>query len=355
MPHRGPYNEPVDSPSVRGLAGAAAAALFAFALGWSPARADSGTDLTMPVGPAAVVRMQMQSGTLTVRTWDQPQVHVTSSAPVNAQHFAPPVVRNQLRGGDIPIFETTILAPNGPLKLPPEDFAVNSLSQGEHDGVLVRGGDQNAAVTLTIPNNTALLLAVVGRGQIQVQGYHGGSFVGRIRNGPILADDVSGAAYLEAGRGRIRVSNSTFDRVRARTAVGNVIFEHCTAQQIEVSSINGNVAYDDGTFSPGVARFESQNGNVAIGVGSGGVQIGAHSAGGKIFDGFDRQGSVTGTSTDAQATYGGGGPVVTASTGSGAVYLYNGSRKARRGQGGWHRVGAPAARRPQPGRKIRMP
>lgn len=321
-----------------------------------PARADNGTDLTMPVGPAAVVRMQMQSGTLTVRTWDQPQVHITSSAPVDAQHFEPTAIRNQLRGGDIPIFETTIFTANGQLKLPPEDFTANSLAQGDHDGVIVRGGDQNANVTLTIPNNTALLLAVIGRGQIQIQGYHGGNVVGRIRNGSIQAQDLSGAAYLEAGRGPIHVTNSTFDRVRARTAIGNVIFEHCTAQQIEVSSINGNVAYDDGTFLPGVARFETQNGNVALGVGSGGVQIGAHSGNGKIFQGFDRGANVTGNSTDAQATYGGGGPVVTASSQRGSVFLYNGSRRSRQGEGAWRRVGAPPpAGRRRPQHKIRIP
>lgn len=312
-------------PAAAVLARAALAALFAFALGCAAARAESGTDLTIPVDGSPVVHLQMRSGNLTVQTWNQPQIHIASSVAVHAQHFGAGAVQGALRGGDIPIFSTTVQSAAGPVTLPAEDFAVSSLSDGAHDGVNILGGDNGANVTLTVPANTALLWAVIGRGQIEMQDYHAGSFVERVHNGGIHVQNVSGEGFLEVARGMIQASNSSFDRLRARTAAGPIEFSRCNARQIYVSSVNGNISYDDGTFAPGVARFESQNGNVAIGVGGGGVQIGAHSGNGKIFEGFAGGADVRGSGNDAQATVGGGGPVVTASSERGGVFLYNGA------------------------------
>ncbi|HET9096945.1 MAG TPA: hypothetical protein VFN37_09805, partial [Candidatus Baltobacteraceae bacterium] len=119
-----------------------------------------------------------------------------------------------------------------------------------------------------------------------------------------------------------------------------IVFGNCNVRQIEASSINGSIAYDNGTFVPGVARFESQNGNVAIGVAGGGARIDAHSSGGRIFAGFEGGAAVSGSPTDAQVLIGSGGPVVTANSQRGGVYLYNGSLRAHgRLQGAWQPIG----------------
>jgi hypothetical protein len=318
-------------------AAAAAAALLFLLFGPARAAAQSGSSVTLPVSGSPVVRVQLRAGTLIVRTWNQSQVQVSSGDAVEAHHFDSGAVDRALAGGDIPIFSTAILSPQGPLILPAEDFPLPGVGTG-HDGVVVRASDSPATVTVTIPNGTALLWAAVGRGELQVHDYRGGAFIARVRVGRITMQNVAGDGYVEAARGPIAISDSALTRVRARTAMGNILFENCTARQIEVSSILGSIAYDNGTFAPGLARFESQRGNVAIGIAGGSLQIGAHTAGGHIFEQLANA-RISGNDSDAQALLGSGGPVVTASSGSGNVYLYSGAFKQRRLPQAWRPVG----------------
>src|SRR5665213_2870012 len=44
------------------------------------------------------------------------------------------------------------------------------------------------------------------------------------------------------------------------------VFERCRSKQIEATSVTGSIVYDGGAFDPGLARFESQSGNIALGV-----------------------------------------------------------------------------------------
>jgi hypothetical protein len=277
---------------------------------------------------------------VTIRTWDRPQIQITSSDPVAASHFAPAPVERALRGGDIPIFSTKVFTPQGPVALPQEDFSVPSLMDVPHDGVVIFGGDSGASVTITVPASTALIWTMVGRGELHIQDYHGGAFVARVHTGIISLSNVSGDGYVEVARGTIAIDDSAFNRLRARSALGNIFFVNCNARQIEVSSVDGSIAYDNGTFVPGLARFETQNGDIALGIAGGGVQVGAHSASGRIFSSFARGADVRGNGTDTQAIVNGGGPVVTVTSQHGGVYLYDGAFKARpRLQEQWRRVG----------------
>jgi hypothetical protein len=348
------YNGTVDRYIVKWLA--AAAALFAAIFAIAPASAQSGTNFTIPVQNAPVLRLQMRSGSVTIRTWDRTEVQIESSDPVDARHFGPDAVARALRGGDIPIFSTTVQTPDGALILPPEAFSVGSLANTSHDGVVVFGGDNGAELTLTVPNSTALIVAMVGRGRIHMQDYRSGAFVLLLHNGLLALDNVSGDGYIEVARGPIVVQNSAFNRIRARSAIGDILFENCNARQIEVSSVNGSIAYDNGTFVPGLARFETQAGNVALGIAGGGVQIGAHSASGRIYSDFSRGADVRGNSTDTQAIVSGGGPVVTASSQRGGVYLYDGAFKARpQLQQRWEPVNRLVRKPHRPGGRRRNP
>lgn len=303
-----------------------AAALFAVLFPFAPARAQ--TPVTIPVETAPVIRMQMRSGTLTIRTWDRAQVQISSSGPVEARRFDPIAVARALHGGDIPIFAATVLTPNGPLLLPPEEFFVPSLMDAPHDGVVLFAG-AGSDVTVTVPSTTALIWAMVGHGSIRIQDYRSGAFVARVHGGSISLSNVGGDAYVEAARGPIQILNSAFNRIRARTAVGDILFENCNTRQVEASSIAGSIAYDNGTFVPGLARFETTDGDIALGVAGGGAQIAAHSSSGRVYSGLDRGARVEGSGNDARAIVGGGGPVVTANSQNGSVYLYNGAFKKR--------------------------
>ena len=111
----------------------------------------------------------------------------------------------------------------------------------------------------------------------------------------------------------IEATNSSFDRLRVRTATGNMFFRGCSSQQIQATSNYGSIVYDNGDFQAGLARFESDHGNVALGV-RGGAQIGAHSGSGHVVSNFQDGAFVQGNPETKQATVGGGGPVVTATS-----------------------------------------
>lgn len=302
--------------------GAAALLVFVCALCASPALAQT-SPIVLPAGNAPVVRVMMRSGTLTIRTWNRSDVQVSSAQPALARSFRPEAVARAL-SGNIPIFATSVFSPDAQITLPQEEFALSPLSGDPHEGVFVQALD--ADMTVMVPAGTALLLANVQRGAIAVQDYRNGNFILLLHNGPMRLSNVGGAGYAQVARGPLMVRDSTLDRIRARTAIGNIIFENCVSRQIQVSSFNGTIVYDNGSFQPGLARFESENGSVALGIRDG-AQIGAHSSVGRIYSILNGA-SVRAGQTDARL--GSGSAIVTASTSHGAVFLYSGSLRAQR-------------------------
>ncbi len=178
-------------------------------------------------------------------------------------------------------------------------------------------------MTITIPRGTAMLVVQQRAGHLTIDNYHG-VFIAHARAAAISLNDVSGTGLVESLRGGIVATNSSFDRLRVRTATGDMFFQGCTSHQIQATSTYGSIVYDDGSFQPGLARFESQHGNVALGV-RGSAQIGAHSGSGHVVSSFQDEAEVRGDPTTKQATVGSGGPVVTATSSNGSVYLYSGS------------------------------
>jgi len=296
--------------------------VFMCALGSAaPLTAHAQTPVVLPAGDAPVVRVIMRSGTLTIRTWNRTDVQVSSLQPVNARNFKPEAVARALTGS-IPIFATSIFDPAGPITLPQEEFALTPLAAGPHEGISIQAAD--ADVTLTLPAGTAFVLANVQRGRIDVQDYHG-TFTLLLHNGPMLLRNVSGTGFAQVARGQLVVTDSQFDRIRARTAAGNIVFENCNSRQIQVSSVDGTIIYDGGTFQPGLAHFETEYGSVAIGIGRD-AQVGAHSSVGRIYSIVGGSGVRSGQ-TDAQV--GNGHAVVTASSTHGAIFLYNGTLRSQ--------------------------
>ena len=146
----------------------------------------------------------------------------------------------------------------------------------------------------------------------------------RARGAGISLNNVSGTGFVESLRGRIVATDSTFDRLRVRTATGDMLFQglHVAAnpgdERVRIDRLRRR------RLRAGLARFESEHGNVALGV-RGNAQIGAHSGSGHVESSFDDDAQVRGDPTTKQATVGGGGPVVTATSKNGSVYLYSGS------------------------------
>ena len=136
------------------------------------------------------------------------------------------------------------------------------------------------------------MFAHVGNGKLDVDGYHGGTLIAMTRIGAVTLSNLGGTVFAQTFRGPIVARASTFDRVRARSLFGNVTFERCNVRQIEATTVAGSIVYDRGSFAPGLARFESIDGNVAIGA-SGNVQYGAHAMGdGRVYTNFTGRVSV---------------------------------------------------------------
>jgi hypothetical protein len=259
---------------------------------------------------APIVLAQLSSGTVTVRTWDRPDVQIEADPSlVQVIHIPQQALAGkQLPPGMTTFWAQNIQTPSGEqLSLPPEPFPVAPLDAQPHDGVrLIGGGD----VTITVPATTAFLLINDRQGDVSVDGFHGGTLVSHIGRGALHLNNVSGTVGAQVNNGPITATNSTFDRIRVRNGRGGMFFNNVDSRQIEATTLMSPIVYDNGSFQPGLARFESQKGNIALGVAArGGAQIDAHSASGQVLN----EGAIR------------GGPVVTATSGSGSVMTYTGA------------------------------
>ena len=206
------------------------------------------------------------------------------------------------------------------MTLPAESFVLPDLPGAQHDAIVARG---NGNMTIMIPRGTAMVIAHIRAGRLTIDNYHG-VFIAHVRQAEISLNNVSGTGFVESLRGRVVATNSTFDRLRVRTATGNMLFRGCTSQQIQATSTYGSIVYDNGNFQPGLARFESEHGNVALGV-RGNAQIGAHSGAGHVVSSFHDDAQVRGDPTTKQATVGAAVRSSRRPRETASVYLYSGS------------------------------
>ena len=281
----------------------------------APVRADEQYD----VGPSPILNVHVTRGQVTIETWDRPQILISSERPTDVRHFGPSEVDPGIPK-QIQFAVDEVQTEHGPVSLPAESFVIPELPGSNHDEILAHGSGR---MTIMIPRGTAMVMAQQRAGHLTIENYHG-IFVAHARAAGIALDNVGGTGFVESLRGRVVATGSTFERLRARTATGDMFFKDCTSHQIQATSSYGSIVYDNGSFQPGLARFESEHGNVALGV-RGNAQIGAYSGSGHVESSFDDDVQVRGDPVTKQATVGGGGPVVTAASKNGSVYLYSGS------------------------------
>jgi hypothetical protein len=268
------------------------------------------------------VRVNLAQGDVTVKTWDRPQVQIDADPGVNTERRSLSFPADR----DVPIPEAHVSTKDGPVVLPAETFVVSTVTKGLQETIAITGSG-NAVVS--IPAATPLLIVAVGRGRVTVNDLREGTFIVRVQNGAAILSNVGRDGFVQVMRGDIVASNSAFTRLRARSAVANIWFENCRASQIEVNSVNGSIVYDGGSFAPGLARFESATGPVVLGV-TGPATITAHATEGQVYALLDRRSSTGVRGGEGDANLEGGGPTVTAASGSADIYVYNGTIKDRR-------------------------
>jgi hypothetical protein len=301
----------------------------------APPRAASAGSSAIDVPPESVVAVTVPAAArgsdVTIRSWDRPQIQVESDG------ADPSVTRRLVIYGtvryplaqEIPagVFQQRVNGQViGTVSLPPETFPYASFRPGPHDYLLVEVNEA-ARVTLTIPSTTALLIVRAASGKTRIEGYRGANLIAGQGGGRLELEDVDTTAFVQMNTGTLYAVDSTFRRVRTRVNAAHVVFERCRSTQIEASSISGTIVYDGGSFEPGLARFDSQSGNIALGVSST-AQVSGRSQGGRVYALFDRRPGENVEQrgdNDATATFGTGGPLVNAVTQRGNVYLYDGS------------------------------
>lgn len=304
----------------------AAAALFAlFSL--SAGRAASAEPTLVDAAGQPIVLVQ-HTGPVTIQTWERPQIYVDAGGETPLVQQRP----NRLAGTtqtapySVPIPAESVQAPDGsPVTLPAEEFPVQ-IPAGVHPTIRIQVPPQSNA-TITIPADTTVL-SINGNGGTRIENYHG-QLIAQQRSGPLVLHNVSGDAFVQNLRGQIFVVDSSFDRLRTRTALNNMVFQRCNVRQIEATSDRGSILYNNGSFQPGLARFETVSGHVALGI-NGGANVAVKGQPGQIFENFDRPTQFRQGNGEANAMIGGGGPLVNVVTQQGRVYLYDGSLANKR-------------------------
>jgi len=300
--------------------------VFAWLLTCAAARAE----VTLVEGAdAPIVRIQIPAqANLIVRTWDRQAVQIDGDSSTYTIERSVNRVPATLPPQFIRVGATK--GPDGPIALPAESFVISTLPPGPRNVVIIKGeaGHPVGPITVTVPSNSPLVAANVVRGSVLLQNYQNGTFIVHLNTGAVMLDGVSGDGFVQVLRGPIVADDSNFNRLRARTAVGAQIFERCNSRQIEASIVSGSIVYDNGHFDPGLARFDATNGNVAIGT-TGASQLNARAGTGRVYTQFERRAQVDGRDAEATVLVEGGGPVVTATSTNGNVYLYDGSLRTK--------------------------
>jgi hypothetical protein len=331
--------------ALRWIAAGLGALLLCFAAPAAPAAAGTAS---YDVGDQAVVNLIVRGkgNDVTVHVWDRPNVQLDF-----ADDAAPQADRRsvQFGAGRFPLSRTIPAmmyvtrdregqVSNGALA--PEEFPYAGFRPGPHDVVLI-DAPEGSHLVVTVPASTGVLSVRIGGGQTAIEGYRGANLFVVQGQGHVQLTGATTTAFVQMNYGTFYAADSSFDRIRVRGIGAHDVFEHCRSKQIEASSIHGSILYDGGSFDPGLARFESQNGNIALGV-NGGASITGRSQDGHVYTLFDRRGATVDQRGDgeATATVGGGGPLVNAMSGRGNVFLYDGTLQSRRAAAGpqWRAV-----------------
>ncbi len=304
----------------------------------SAGAASSAFDVPAESVVAITIPASARGSDVTVRTWDRPQLLVEADGPdpsVTRRLVIYGTVRYPL-AQQIPagVFQRRVNGQVvGTVALPPEVFPYSGFRSGPHDYMLVDLNEPER-VTITVPSTTGLLLVRGSSGKTDIENYRGANLVVGQSGGRVELENVETTAFVQMNTGSLWAVDSSFRRVRVRVNAADVAFERCRATQIEASSISGTIVYDGGSFSPGLARFDSQSGNIALGVSSA-AQVTGRSQGGRVYALLERGANENVEQrgeNDATATFGSGGPLVNAVSQHGNVYLYDGSAVRERGE-----------------------
>jgi len=330
----------VHFPRLGALRSLAASAFFALFCWIVPVAAGATGAVSYEVADGGVVFIHTTDADVTIHTWDR---NVVSAEWDDGDQMAVSKRSYNATGGfAVPKRAIRVNRPGEPLRmidLPPEDFPIDSLAPGLHDMVTFLQTKREdefetlstgaAHLTITVPASTGAIFVRTNKGTVTIEHYRGTGLV-FADNAQVFLTDVQGAFFLQVINGKTYAVDSAFDRLRARSNTGAFVFERCASKQIDVQTFYGSIVYDDGRFAPGLARFASQDGDIAIGTTSA-AQLAGRSVEGHVYTNFDRPAQIDAPiPNQANAIVGPGGPLITVSTVRGSAFLYDGPMDGHR-------------------------
>lgn len=327
------YHRSVPAPRSGARPWIAAGALLLTAVMCRPCTAGA-AQISYEVADGAVVQVIGRDANVTIRTWNRNTVQIDYP---DGDAFTPTKGSLATRASFlIPTMNVEEHSPDGPFiaTLLPEDFPVPKLPPGMHDVVKVTEDPRPAdpgrppnELTVTVPASTGLVNVRMTSGPVTLNDYHG-TTIALAGRGRIVFNNVGGDAFVQPLNGEFYATGSTFDRLRIRSNRANQIFDACRVKQIEATTLTGNIVFDNGAFDPGLARFESDRGSIALGV-NGGAQLGAHTLDGHVLTTLPAAPAADtaelGREQGEALQVAGGGPLVNVSSNHGNVMLYDGS------------------------------
>lgn len=226
----------------RFVAGAVALALATVAPLGAPLGAQ--TDTTVTVRADARLDVDNFGGSITVKTWDRPQVRVVGT------HSRRDRVRVRDGGEVVRIGVSSSMGPSGVVELEitvPATMALNL--SGTYVDVIVEG--TRAPITV----NTT-------QGDVTVKG---GRELVRLKS-------VQGRVSLEGARGRVELSTvnrgiavaDVVGDVTAETINGGITFERMDSGNVDAGTVNGGITYDGTIKDGGIYSFRSHDGGITV-------------------------------------------------------------------------------------------
>jgi len=267
-----------------------------------PARASADQVIQTPQAPVIVIHST--GGLVTVTRGDGGAVRVIGAGNPTATTFQ---MTSDNQG---------VMLPRG-MGLPPRRFTL----PGVHEGTLgVRventdGGD----ITVYVPPRVAAVLVKMDGGDAALSQFRG-PYVVVSNGGSVDLNSLSGFGHVRTTTGRV-----TMDRVggnlHVETTFGSILGTGMATDRAEIKTQGGDIDWNFSRVASGPYRFTSGAGNVRVALdGRAAANIDVQSTRGSVVNRFDRQANVKFRSRHAVSmSLGGGGPQITAASGSGIV------------------------------------
>ena len=264
-----------------------------------PARADQ----TVQTPQAPVVVIHSTSGLVTVTRGDDGVVRVGGLGNATATTFQ---ITNDNQG---------MMLPRG-MGLPPRRFNLPGLREGTQ-GVRVEnpGGD----ITVYVPQRVAAVLVKLDDGDAALAQFRG-PYVVAANHGSVDVNSVFGFGHVRTTDGRVTLTH-VGGNLHVETTTGSVIGTQMSAERAEIRTQGGDIDWNFSRLAGGPYRFTSGAGNVRVALnGDQAANIDAQSTQGSVVNRFSRLANVRFRSRHAMSmSLRGGGPQITAASGSGLV------------------------------------